>query len=203
MAAGCRYGAGESQGFCNCGGSPEGAYGELEMDITNFLAVMQDDKVVYLLSFFLAVSLAIFPGNWVVRVIHGQVFEKVRSSEESKRFIELEFKSTGAKWIGQAERTIYIFGIMFGQPGVITGVIILKAFFNWTDKFLASVPPDNARVDLRRQNYVDMISNYHVYLAGNLISIIVGLTLGELGIFLFPKIIRLYLDIGCAKLCNL
>ena len=178
------------------------------MDIPTLVLVLKTDKTVYLLSFALAAVLAIWPGNLFVKHIHRMAFDRVPKSAASQEFIELEFRSVGAAWIGRVERVIYVFGIMFGQSGVITAVIILKAFFNWTDKFLAMSQDQNADIDARKQNYTDIISNYHVYLVGNLLSIIVGLFWGEVGIWAFPRLIFFMMashraDVTCTAACAL
>lgn len=95
------------------------------------------------------------------------------------------------------ERVIYIFGIMFNYPYLITGVLILKAFFAWTEKS-AEPPSGTTATAPNQQGMFAVIAHYHTYVVGNLLSVLTGLFFAMLGLYLFPlffaRAVKLFLS---------
>jgi hypothetical protein len=179
------------------------------MDLKNLMAIMavRPDRTLYLCSFVLACVLSQFPGNSLVYWLHvclirwnrTWLFGKKKESTQDIIGRQPEHDTIGALVMGWTERPLYIFAIMFAQPGVITAVIILKAFFNWTQVFTEPPPPSSApnqnqctkpiaeeKIDRMRR----AIAHYHAYVIGNLISLALALGLAELGVYAFPPLLR-------------
>jgi len=96
-----------------------------------------------------------------------------------------EFRSDTAAFIGVTERWIYIFALMFSQPSLITGVLILKAFFGWTDK--------TPKID-RTETHDEMVAAvgfYHTYVIGNLLSLLTAIVLALIGLYVIPQLLAL------------
>ena len=177
------------------------------MEVKELMEIMGSGRTVYLISFFIVCVLSQFPGNLLVYWLHTQFirirrhrpFGKKRVSTQEIIGRHPEHDTMGAMVIGCAERPLYIFAIMFAQPGVITAVIILKAFFNWT-QVLTETPPAPASAaenkspkSLAAERHERMrktIAHYHAYVIGNLISLALGLALAELGVHAFPPLLR-------------
>lgn len=173
------------------------------MDITKLMEIMAVEPTPYLFSFLLACALSLFPGNLLVRWLHVRLlrwerpwpFGKKKESIQEIIGERPEHDTIGAMIMGRTERPLYIFAIMFAQSGVITAVIILKAFFNWTQVFtepslssdqLASPPAEATAIERMRKT----IAHYHAYVIGNLISLALALLLAELGIYLFLPLFK-------------
>jgi hypothetical protein len=178
---------------------------EASMDVTNFLPAVRADALIFVVSFLIAALLAIAPGHHIVRGLHNLILHNVRTYDPTKTLQQLvgEFfgLSPHAKHydpagglVGCLERSVYVFAIMFAQPGVITGVLILKAFFGWVEK-ISDTDPDKA------PSVRAYVAVYYAYIIGNLISLIVGLALGELGFLLFPRLLA-KAGIPCLQLCG-
>jgi len=151
------------------------------MDLVALKAVLSESPVIFLLSAALAVLLSIWPGNLIVvrvdRWLVGRIAKqaKVAYDESSER------DTLGAATVGCIERPIYILAIMLGQPGIITAVIILKAFFNWTFPYSEKK---------NGEGLVEMNVYYHAYVIGNLLSLSLALVLAEIGVHVFPALLR-------------
>ena len=106
---------------------------------------------------------------------------KVWLEEEARDRDLAEFRSDTAAIIGILERYIYIFALMFAQPTLITGILILKAFFGWTDRAgkETAVP----------QGMIGTVALYHTYVIGNLLSVLLAILLGLVGLYLFPGLL--------------
>ena len=175
------------------------------MDVPTFLAATKGDALPFMLSFLIAVFLSVVPGHPIVRGVHNLIHHNIRTYDPAKTLQQLvgeffglapqakHFDPAGGL-VGCLERAVYIFGIMFAQPGVITGVLILKAFFGWVDKIAGSDPNRTPSV----RAYVAV---YYAYIIGNLISLIVGLALGELGFLVFPRLLA-KAGVPCLQLCG-
>jgi hypothetical protein len=189
------------------------------MDLLKLMEIMTSDRPSYLLSFFFACALSQFPGNSLVYWLHvclvrrkrPWLFVKKRPSTQEIIGYQPEHDTIGALIIGWTERPLYIFAIMFAQPGVITAVIILKAFFNWTQVFtepsLASDPGENRSAESIAAEKLERmrraIAHYHAYVLGNLISLALGLMLGEVGVYAFPSLFSRLLRRARVEACRI
>src|SRR5213592_4294040 len=105
------------------------------MDQVSLSMILSKEPLPFLISFVLATTLSIWPGYHFVLILHRLIRSRVQRSAglpKDEDFIRTR-STLGASTVGCVERIAYIFGIMFAQAGIITGVIILKAFFAWTD----------------------------------------------------------------------
>jgi hypothetical protein len=179
------------------------------MDLPTFLIVIKTDTTPFLISFIAAVILAIFPGNLIIRRTYNYILHNTTTYDHDKTLLALareffdvkdgqEYRDSAGGLVGCLERSAYIFGIMFGQPGVITGVLILKAFFGWVEQLSARTSDRSQPLTIKAY-----IAVYYVYIIGNLLSLILALILAELGFLLFPHIIsHLGIGITCHELCT-
>ncbi|HWX84653.1 MAG TPA: hypothetical protein VNZ48_13720 [Xanthobacteraceae bacterium] len=81
--------------------------------------------------------------------------------------------------IGGLERVLYIFGVMSGQYQLITGWLVMKAFFGWI-KSESAADVQGGSVDDGTSAALD---RFNSFLIGNLLSLLIGLACGVGGNF--------------------
>jgi hypothetical protein len=154
--------------------------------------------MVIFLSFFLACVLSAWPGNFLIRKIYDLILGSVKGPTKGtmKKWLEDlapdkdldEFRSKTAALIGSLERVIFIYALMFAQPNLITGVLILKAFFSWTEhRMTADQSADKSRM-------LETIAHYHTYVIGNFLSVLTAILLYQLAVSWFPTAIAALLS---------
>lgn len=182
------------------------------MDGANFLKVAAQDSFMLILCFLLAVGLSWWPGNLLVRMIYSHVLDIVRAPDAGKSMKEwlqeralekdmADFRSDMSAIIGRLERIGYISAIVFSIPALITAIIILKAFFAWSES-KDSLGAATASQASSKPAYLATLAHYQTYVFGNLISLLFGVFLGLAALFLFPKWIAA-LGVSCKFLCTL
>jgi hypothetical protein len=99
--------------------------------------------------------------------------------ESLARMLDLKYGGV----IGRLERIFYIYAVMSQQYGIVTSVIILKAFFGWIktpsspERQLRFEFEDKSQFAIAQLEYV----TFHSYIYGNLWSLGFGLALGHFG----------------------
>jgi hypothetical protein len=145
-----------------------------------------------ILGFLVGTFLAYFPGHRFV----GALFERRRSIvktrmeadlektlkrdtadykskvEEEVETFERELDLENAVVIGKWERALYVYSVMFNQFSLLSGWLVMKAFFGWLGTKEQEREQERARWRMRK---------YHLYLYGNVWSLIVGLGCGAIG----------------------
>jgi hypothetical protein len=91
--------------------------------------------------------------------------------------------------IGNIERIIYIYAIMFDKLSLLTAWVILKAFFGWLEKprMGSSATIEGivgAGVEDRTDEVVASITLFYSYIYGNGISLLSGVFLAHVGLVL-------------------
>lgn len=152
--------------------------------------------MVTFLVFLLACVLSTWPGNFLIRTIYNLILGAVKSpvtGKTMKAWLEeispdkdlAEFRSKTAWIIGSLERVIFIYALMFPQPSLITGVLILKAFFSWTEHRARPDQPTSDQADTKqtasnqvteKSKMLETIAHYHTYVIGNFLSIVTAIT---------------------------
>jgi hypothetical protein len=138
------------------------------------VAAQVGSTVVRLLCFVVAVLVSTWPGSKVITWRQTRLLNKWLKSKTTD---EAELKELGiekAKWsnelalgytakIGRIERVLYVMAVMTEQYyALVTAWIILKAISAWN--------PADPRTS----------ANYHLYLNGNALSLLIGLSCGFL-----------------------
>jgi len=140
-------------------------------------------------SFLLACILSTWPGNFLIKTIYNWILGAAQSpvpNKTMKAWLEelspdrdlAEFRSKTAWIIGSLERVIFLYALMFGQPSLITGVLILKAFFSWTEHRAAPDPAVTTGTSNPRM--LETIAHYHTYVIGNFLSLLTALAVYQL-----------------------
>jgi hypothetical protein len=152
--------------------------------------------MVTFLLFVLACILSTWPGNFLIRTAYNRILSSVKGPVKDKTMKDwleaispdkdlAEFRSKTAWIIGALERFIFIYALMFSQPSLITGVLILKAFFAWTEH---RARPDETDTDhagggntgatqaADKSKMLETIAHYHTYVIGNFLSIVTAIT---------------------------
>lgn len=101
-----------------------------------------------------------------------------------------EFRSKTAAIIGALERIIYIIAVAFTQPNLISGVLILKAFFAWTHQRAVKTNGDTTAM-------YETIAHYHTYLIGNFLSLLLAVFLGLAHITWLPAAVVYLIKAAC------
>jgi hypothetical protein len=151
------------------------------------------DVTILGISFVAACLLSTWPGNWMIRGAYNRILGSTKGPANSgtmKQWLEAhapdselaEFRSKTAWMIGALERIIYIIAFFFGQPGLITGALILKAFFAWTHQRAPKSDDDTTAM-------YETIAHYHTYLIGNFLSLLLAIFLGLASVHWFPALI--------------
>jgi len=158
-------------------------------------------NIAWIASFLLA---AVIAGllNWPVRNVFimqlGRAADEISSKTrkpkpEVLKDLENHFDLPTASLIGKLERILYVFGIMFGGAfAIISGWLVLKAFNTWLEVFEQTQPgplgtSQNAAGKAAEQQAANdkklsRMIYYHLYLVGNAMSLMMGITLGFLGL---------------------
>jgi hypothetical protein len=176
--------------------------GRKKMDLPTFLKFLDSDEQILLISFCLAIFLSVFPGYFIIRVLYDFILHNAKSHDRRRTFKQVveglyDTKASPASGlVGCLERSLYIFGVMSGESGVITAVVILKAFFAWATEGAATAGTNSTE---RTQSTIIL---YYAYLIGNFLSLILGLALGELGIWYFPSLLTGHFGLTCHALCG-
>jgi len=114
--------------------------------------------------FFGALVLSLFANPLIARLMEWQIGKRFKEDTQSEvNAHDLPF----AAIIGNLERVLYIYGVVTSQYAVISGWLVMKAFFLW----IRSGGPSDSRLDIR---------HYFVYLYGSGLSLIAGLALGQI-----------------------
>ncbi len=143
------------------------------------------------LSFLLACILSTWPGNFLIGTIYTWILSTAKSplpNKNMKEWLEelsperdlAEFRSKTARIIGAGERVIFIYAFMFTQPNLITGVLILKAFFAWTEHRATA---DSAG---EKTKMLETIAHYHTYVIGNFLSLLMAIAVYQAASLWFP-----------------
>jgi hypothetical protein len=152
----------------------------------------------WLIAFAIASALSFFPIHWIVLKLHDRRMNReiegnenltgIQRKEKKEALLshfDLEFAGT----IGKLERIVYIFSVMYGAAfAVLSGWLVMKAFTTWLEKqdpnedlppapATAGTPPSAPPADK-----ATMMRIYHLYLYGNVLSLLSGLGLGALGV---------------------
>jgi hypothetical protein len=154
-----------------------------------------DSGMITFCSFLLACVLSTWPGNFLIRTTYSWILGAANSpvpNKTMKAWLEdlspggdlAEFRSKTAWIIGALERVIFIYALMFGQPGLITGVLILKAFFSWTEQRATADPAATAAAESARR--LETIAHYHTYVIGNFLSLLTALAVYQAASLWFP-----------------
>jgi hypothetical protein len=139
-----------------------------------------------ILGFLVGTILAYSPGHWFV----GKLFERRKNIVETRLKADLERRHEehtveeelenfqheldleNAVVIGKWERALYVYSVMFGQFSLLSGWLVMKAFFGWLGTKEQEREQEQARWRMRK---------YHLYLYGNLWSLLTGLGCGAIG----------------------
>jgi hypothetical protein len=149
-----------------------------------------DPAMVTFLSFLLACFLSTWPGNFLIGAVYTRVLSTAKSPVANKTMKEwleelsperdlAEFRSRTARIIGALERVIFIYALMFTQPSLITGVLILKAFFSWTEHRATADTEPKTRM-------LETIAHYHTYVIGNFLSLLTAIAAYQAASLWFP-----------------
>jgi hypothetical protein len=140
----------------------------------------------WLLAFFVASLLSYFPVHQLVRNLHQRQFSRIveKSRDKTLGGIEDEEKALGrhfdmefAGTIGKAERIVYVFSVMYGNAfAVLSGWLVMKAFTKWLER--------------KDMDETRLMRYYYLYLYGNLLSLLGGLSLGALGLAIQKVLLR-------------
>jgi hypothetical protein len=141
-----------------------------------------------IIGYLVAAALACGPGNWLVRwqqirlqrrlinYSSGMTLGKILEEEEKiRRFLGMEL----AVEIGRLEKLVYVLAVMLDQYGLITAVIILKAFFGWIT--IPQNSSESGELGDRLAFYNYKLDFFYVYILGNVLSLLVALALGLVG----------------------
>jgi len=149
-----------------------------------------------IIGFAAACILSTWPGNALVEFCYSEILRapSPNSGEVMGKWLDrdkpdpnlVKFRSKTAWIIGALERILYIYALHFSQPSLITGVLILKAFFAWTDRpnLIPSVP-DPAQIV---HTILETKARYYTYIVGNLLSLVLAILLYEGFVHWFPKL---------------
>jgi hypothetical protein len=160
-----------------------------------------------LTSFVLACLLSTWPGNWLIVCAYRRILRRAPEEDPAPRppadGRHREFLDRTAWIIGTLERIVLIYAMVYSQPSLITGVIILKAFFAWTQSaakppILIIDPADLAtlQAELDRLAGDDemamnkVLDHYHTYIIGNFLSLLIAIGLYAASQYLFPSLIE-------------
>ncbi len=130
-----------------------------------------------IIAYFIAVVIAWYPFNklliWTASIIVPPgIFPQARQTP-----------SALASRIGGLERSLYIFAVMADQNALITGWLVMKAFFGRISTEMGTVPPDQNRRDLHLIYYTN-------YLIVNLLFLLIGLAIGIIVLFVLDHFAR-------------
>ncbi|MBR0848281.1 hypothetical protein JQ543_11070 [Bradyrhizobium diazoefficiens] len=151
-----------------------------------------------LTSFILACLLSTWPGNRLVRLVYDLILGRPKEKDRHREFL------TSTAWIiGTMERIILIYAMIYSQLSLITGVIILKAFFSWTQStanppILIIDPADPAALQAEANRLKgdndgamrEVLAHYHTYIIGNFLSLLIAIGLYAAAQYLFPPLIE-------------
>jgi hypothetical protein len=115
-------------------------------------------------------ALAWIPGNWLLWFLWAQFAKHEGISEETP--------SPLVRKAGGLERIIYIIGVVGHHYELITGWLVLKAFFLFLERDVVGSPPRIA--GLSRLEGKKLLGRYNGMLIGNALSLIFGVGLGVL-----------------------
>jgi hypothetical protein len=147
--------------------------------------------VPFLVGFLVAIVLGIWPGNWLVAQIHKWQLKTLLKPDGSKTFDEFNkeyddllklFDWRFAQLIGRTERILYVIAVMTAQYSILSGWLVMKAFFGWLSR--------------PRRPQSESLPYYHMYLFGNALSILCGLLCGSIGnvvVTAFNHLLRQYM----------
>lgn len=114
--------------------------------------------------------------NGIVANLHSTQFRCLIAANLDKRIGEIkqEYEQIAsdldmqfAATIGKVERVLYIIAVALGQYALISGWLVLKAFSAWLRP---------------REQEPKAMNYYHLYLYGNLLSLLLGVGLGMLAL---------------------
>ena len=155
------------------------------------------------LSFVLACVLSAWPGNLLIRKAYDRILGAAKSpvsGKTMKAWLEemspdkdlAEFRSKTASIIGTLERVIFIYALMLAQPSLITGVLILKAFFSWTEH-RATATATATEQPAEKSKMLETIAHYHTYVIGNFLSLLTAILLSHVALAWFlPLFARVF-----------
>lgn len=128
-------------------------------------------------GFVIACLLSTWPGNMIVAMIHKMQMRSLRNRDPRKTPGQLkedfaalddDFDMRFAALIGITERFLYVYAVMFSQFSLLSGWLVMKAFFGW--------------ISNRGTTQKERLSHYHTYLFGNALSLLMGLLCARIGI---------------------
>jgi hypothetical protein len=174
------------------------------MDFTTLPKLACSDWAVVMTSFVIACVLSGWPGNQFIQMVFHLMLSHRRGpggKGTMKEFLNglkedpqlAAFRAETSRTIGSLERVIYIFAIMFGLFPLITGVLILKAFYGWTDKSGTAKGTDESGTAKPSEEEMEInamhaqIAHFHTYIIGNFLSVMVAMLFGFLALYTLPK----------------
>jgi hypothetical protein len=113
-----------------------------------------------------------YPGNKLVWFIWTKLAARALSSQGGK-------PSKLSRPIGRLERVLYIFGVMSGHYELITGWLVMKAFFGW----IKSENTADVQEGVVDDGTSAVLDRFNSFLIGNLLSLLIGLACGVGGNF--------------------
>ena len=151
----------------------------------------------YLIGFAVACLLSWFPGNYFVyssyRNVLQEIIEKdkahpeINNKEALENEIDKQLKGIDillAKRIGKLERIFYIYAFMFESLGLLSGWIVLKAFFSWVTN-----SDDGANGSAGKKSSERALRSFYLYIWGNALSLLLALAMAKLGSIISESII--------------
>ncbi|MGC4032179.1 MAG: hypothetical protein QM754_10700 [Tepidisphaeraceae bacterium] len=155
-----------------------------------------------ILAFFIVNAVSVFVAAPTVGRLHWLLLCRMRKQGREERPVDvdnarnsirnlLELEVGGI--IGCVERAIFIYAVMVpAHFGVLTAVVILKAFFGWIKQPTAASEDNTALPDDHWQfTSSKTYKIFAAYIFGNCCSILAGLLLGHVAIIITKLLTRL------------
>jgi len=142
-------------------------------------------------------------GNGIVLRCYDHAERKLgqRAAAEPGKDDPEQNKSRINGMIGTLERMLYVYAVFRNQYSIISGWLVLKAFFGWMQraeglsgqscKAAEPAPQDGGAGDASTRLHQGVYLKYCMYIYGNGLSLAVGLACGEAALLLSEFVGRL------------
>jgi hypothetical protein len=130
--------------------------------------------------------------GWIIQALCDQRLHVDRTEQRAAQMSSAFRKMLDMRFgwhIGNIERIIYIYAIMFDKLSLLTAWVILKAFFGWLEKpkLGSSAQMDGIAASSAEgisDEAVATITAFYSYIYGNGISLLSGVFLAHVGLVL-------------------